>query len=37
MTEGLRPQYATVADARDLPFPAESFDVVLANHMLYHA
>jgi len=25
-----------VADAQELPFPAESFDAVLANHMLYH-
>jgi SAM-dependent methyltransferase len=24
------------ADALDLPFPAASFDVVMANHMLYH-
>jgi SAM-dependent methyltransferase len=23
-------------DAQDLPFPDESFDVVVANHMLYH-
>ena len=23
-------------DAQDLPFPAESFDQVVANHMLYH-
>lgn len=25
-----------VADAQELPFDDESFDVVLANHMLYH-
>jgi ubiquinone/menaquinone biosynthesis C-methylase UbiE len=25
-----------VADAQELPFPADSFDVVMANHMLYH-
>lgn len=25
-----------VADAQDLPFHDESFDVVMANHMLYH-
>jgi SAM-dependent methyltransferase len=25
-----------VADAQELPFPAGSFDAVLANHMLYH-
>ena len=25
-----------VADAQELPFPSDSFDVVLANHMLYH-
>lgn len=25
-----------VADAQEPPFPADSFDVVLANHMLYH-
>jgi SAM-dependent methyltransferase len=25
-----------VGDAGELPFPDESFDVVLANHMLYH-
>jgi SAM-dependent methyltransferase len=25
-----------VADAQELPFPADSFDAVLANHMLYH-
>jgi ubiquinone/menaquinone biosynthesis C-methylase UbiE len=25
-----------VADAQSLPFPDESFDVVIANHMLYH-
>ena len=28
-------EYA-VANAEELPFPDESFDVVLANHMLYH-
>jgi SAM-dependent methyltransferase len=32
---GDRAEYA-VADVRDLPLPDESFDVVLANHMLYH-
>jgi SAM-dependent methyltransferase len=26
----------TLADAQRLPFPKEKFDVVLANHMLYH-
>jgi ubiquinone/menaquinone biosynthesis C-methylase UbiE len=26
-----------VADAQELPFPADSFDAVVANHMLYHA
>jgi ubiquinone/menaquinone biosynthesis C-methylase UbiE len=25
-----------VADAQELPFPADSFGAVLANHMLYH-
>lgn len=25
-----------VADVQDLPFPADSFDVIIANHMLYH-
>jgi ubiquinone/menaquinone biosynthesis C-methylase UbiE len=25
-----------VADAQELPFPTDSFDVVMANHMLYH-
>jgi SAM-dependent methyltransferase len=25
-----------VADAQELPFPADSYDAVLANHMLYH-
>ena len=25
-----------VADAKELPFPSDSFDAVLANHMLYH-
>jgi ubiquinone/menaquinone biosynthesis C-methylase UbiE len=25
-----------VVDARDIPFAAESFDAVIANHMLYH-
>jgi ubiquinone/menaquinone biosynthesis C-methylase UbiE len=25
-----------IADVHDLPFPDESFDVVIANHMLYH-
>jgi SAM-dependent methyltransferase len=25
-----------VADVQELPFPDETFDVVLANHMLYH-
>lgn len=25
-----------VADVRELPFPADSFDVVLTNHILYH-
>jgi ubiquinone/menaquinone biosynthesis C-methylase UbiE len=25
-----------IADVHDLPFPEESFDVVIANHMLYH-
>jgi SAM-dependent methyltransferase len=28
---------ARVADAQALPFVAESFDLVVANHMLYHA
>jgi SAM-dependent methyltransferase len=32
---GDRAEYA-VADAQELPFPDESFDVVLASHMLYH-
>jgi ubiquinone/menaquinone biosynthesis C-methylase UbiE len=32
---GERAEYA-VAAAEELPFPDESFDVVLANHMLYH-
>jgi SAM-dependent methyltransferase len=27
---------ARVADARELPFDDEAFDVVIANHMLYH-
>jgi SAM-dependent methyltransferase len=27
---------ARVADAQELPFEARSFDVVVANHMLYH-
>jgi ubiquinone/menaquinone biosynthesis C-methylase UbiE len=26
----------TVADVQDLPFPSDSFDAVVANHMLYH-
>jgi len=30
------PATYVVADAQELPFPAGSFDVVLANHMLYH-
>jgi ubiquinone/menaquinone biosynthesis C-methylase UbiE len=25
-----------VVDARDIPFAANSFDAVIANHMLYH-
>ena len=32
---GDRAEYA-VADAQELPFADEAFDVVLANHMLYH-
>jgi len=32
---GARAEYV-VADAQELPFADESFDVVLANHMLYH-
>jgi SAM-dependent methyltransferase len=32
---GDRAEYV-VADVQELPFPEESFDVVLANHMLYH-
>jgi SAM-dependent methyltransferase len=32
---GERADYV-VADAQELPFPPDSFDVVLANHMLYH-
>lgn len=32
---GDRAEYV-VGDAEELPFAAESFDVVLANHMLYH-
>jgi ubiquinone/menaquinone biosynthesis C-methylase UbiE len=32
---GDRADYA-VADAEELPFASESFDVVVANHMLYH-
>jgi SAM-dependent methyltransferase len=27
---------AEVCDAQDLPFPDDAFDVVVANHMLYH-
>jgi SAM-dependent methyltransferase len=30
------PAVVRVADASRLPFPADSFDVVVANHMLYH-
>jgi ubiquinone/menaquinone biosynthesis C-methylase UbiE len=30
------PAMLRVADAAHLPFPADSFDVVVANHMLYH-
>ena len=30
------PVVLLVADAQDLPFLYESFDVVMANHMLYH-
>lgn len=30
------PQRVTVADAEKLPFPEQSFDVVMANHMLFH-
>lgn len=26
----------TVADAQSIPFPAQCFDAVIANHMLYH-
>jgi SAM-dependent methyltransferase len=29
-------QCATLADAQSLPFPTGSFDVVMANHMLFH-
>lgn len=32
---GDRAEYA-VADVQDLPFPDESFDAVIANHMLFH-
>jgi ubiquinone/menaquinone biosynthesis C-methylase UbiE len=32
---GDRAQYE-IADVQELPFADESFDVVLANHMLYH-
>ena len=32
---GERAQYV-VADVQDLPFPDESFDAAIANHMLYH-
>lgn len=32
---GARAEYV-VADVQELPFSGESFDVVLANHMLYH-
>ncbi|HKC78175.1 MAG TPA: methyltransferase domain-containing protein [Gaiellaceae bacterium] len=32
---GDRAKYA-VADAQDIPFPDESFDAVIANHMLFH-
>jgi ubiquinone/menaquinone biosynthesis C-methylase UbiE len=32
---GGRAEYA-VADVQELPFPAESFDAVIANHMLFH-
>lgn len=32
---GDRAEYA-VADVQDLPFPSESFDAVIANHMLFH-
>ena len=27
---------AQVFDAQELPFPDDAFDVVVANHMLYH-
>ena len=27
---------ARTADAQELPFDDDSFDVVVANHMLYH-
>ncbi len=33
---GLRPFGFEVADAQALPFEAESFDALIANHMLYH-
>jgi SAM-dependent methyltransferase len=35
-SSGLELVEAEVADARELPFDDEAFDVVIANHMLYH-
>jgi SAM-dependent methyltransferase len=35
-SSGLEVVEAKVADARELPFDDEAFDVVIANHMLYH-
>ncbi|MBZ0297866.1 MAG: class I SAM-dependent methyltransferase [Anaerolineae bacterium] len=29
-------QSVSVGDVQDIPFPAHTFDVVMANHMLYH-
>lgn len=34
--EHIRPFTFIQADAQELPFPDETFDAVLANHMLYH-
>ena len=36
-TAGLNGRFAcAVVDAADIPFPSQSFDAVMANHMLYH-
>ena len=36
LSENIRNLSLLVSDAQDIPFPDQFFDIVIANHMLYH-